>query len=324
MVTLPESRQMSCCPSKLRPRNDQWSVRFGVREGCLCLSLLLCGVGCRESPLGKLDLAALAAKGDVAKIKQAIQAGAKLDAVDAHGYTALSVAAFNGQKEAVSVLLDSGANPDAGFPPFRPLSLAAAQSNLEMVKLLIDRGAKAKYPKEEEQPIVFATAPEIIAHLVQFGADVNIQGGASKETALHRSAAVANPRAIQTLLASGANPKLADANGWTPLHVLCRIRNAELLPGARERIRDCLKLLLDAGADPNAIDNFQSTPLHQAARSPAFGIEELRLLVKAGGRKDLKNGMGRTPAMVAQFNGFSYDKARLDLLSGGSKAYLSK
>jgi ankyrin repeat protein len=92
--------------------------------------------------------------------------------------------------------------------------------------------------------------------------------------------------ALQSLLAE--QPGLLDArdtDGSTPLHCACWKGNL-----------DAARVLLDAGADVNAVnanDHWGTTPLHAAAH--ANQREIAALLLERGADRDARDGNGRTP-----------------------------
>ena len=75
--------------------------------------------------------------------------------------------------------------------------------------------------------------------------------------------------------------------GTTPLHVAA-------LRGDRNAVR----LLLDAGADSNAVGEGGCTPLHEALKHPHLQVA--RMLVAAGGQLDAKNRDGVSPREMAR------------------------
>ena len=75
--------------------------------------------------------------------------------------------------------------------------------------------------------------------------------------------------------------------GSTPLHVAA-------LRGDRNAVR----LLLDAGADSNAVGEGGCTPLHEALKHPHLQVA--RMLVAAGGQLDAKNRDGVSPREMAR------------------------
>ncbi len=84
---------------------------------------------------------------------------------------------------------------------------------------------------------------------------------------------------------------MADSEGDTPLHVYARRNDGW-----------AVRVLLQAGADPNAVGDMGETPLHIAARLGS--AETLAALLAAGARENVVSEFEQTPVQVAQ------DKAR--------------
>src|SRR5262249_55236984 len=87
-------------------------------------------------------------------------------------------------------------------------------------------------------------------------------------------------------LAKGANPRAADARGWTPLHY-----------AARHGLTRAIHRLLLAGAKPDAADREGKTPLHLAAGEDHFPA--VAALLAAGAAADRRDKLGETPLMHA-------------------------
>jgi len=68
-----------------------------------------------------------------------IQSGMKPDERDPHGYTALILAAYNGQAKTVDFLIQKGANPCAADP--KGNMMAAMFGRTDVVKMLLVNGA---------------------------------------------------------------------------------------------------------------------------------------------------------------------------------------
>ncbi|MFC1781686.1 ankyrin repeat domain-containing protein, partial [Planctomycetota bacterium] len=88
-----------------------------------------------EPPTNPLHEAAEA--GDIEQIKQLISEGAEIDLRDNRGNTPLYNAAANGRLEVAELLIENGADVNAGTP----LQAACESGNKELAELLIDKGA---------------------------------------------------------------------------------------------------------------------------------------------------------------------------------------
>ena len=93
-------------------------------------------------------------------------------------------------------------------------------------------------------------------------------------------------KSVQLLLDAGLNPMSLDDFGQTPLHYAVRHSN-----------KAALKLLLEAGADPNATDaEYGSTPLHLAA---ALKADDFILdLLTAGGNPQISRKNGENAVQI--------------------------
>ena len=88
---------------------------------------------------------------------------------------------------------------------------------------------------------------------------------------------------VEHLIKEGADPNTQDNNGWTPLHEVAQRNNIEIL-----------RLLLDAGANPNVPGGDENyTPLHDAVE--AGHVETIELLIERGADKKLRDKNGRIP-----------------------------
>lgn len=104
------------------------------------------------------------------------------------------------------------------------------------------------------------------------------------EGALLREVKSGNPDRVQALLNNGAKLSERDDNGDTALHMA--IENVEMM-----------KILLNAGAMPDASNYYGTTPLMWAAN---FGkTEAIKILLSAGANVNWKNHSGITPLMDA-------------------------
>ena len=183
----------------------------------------------------------------------------------------LAAAAASGDASRVAALVQAGANPNAhGDKGVTPLQFALLAENTDGMRALLAAGADPNLPG---------------------------LGGAS---VVHMAAIADDPKYLELLLESGANPDVRHAEtGATPL------------AGATGPRTDAqFRMLLDAGADPDAADRTGDTPLHAAARINA-GAHVLALLEK-GVNPEARNAQGKTfqPAFFRTEDALLTDEAR--------------
>jgi len=108
---------------------------------------------------------------------------------------------------------------------------------------------------------------------------------------------------VQTLLAAGADLTLTSDDGTTPLMVAAGLGRCTFNPnikrGARSRSgEEAVTMLLDAGADINAVNEADFTALHGAAFR---GLNEIiKILVDRGANLNARDYKGRTAFRIAE------------------------
>ncbi|MCH8165321.1 MAG: ankyrin repeat domain-containing protein [Planctomycetes bacterium] len=274
-----------------------------------------------------------ALSGDLAKVKQLIDAGADVDlrVRSLENYSAewsntpLHIAAVSGRAEMVGLLLSHGADVNArnehGATP-----LHRAIAHPEVVEMLIADGAEINAKDERGRTSLHWSArypvPATVAALLANGADVDAQDHCA-ETSLHRASLWGHTDMMAMLLSAGAQVNATADFDMTPLHFAARRADAEaikllLRSGADIHARDefgwtnlhdlamigrtgLARVLLAAGADADAVDHYGSTPLHEAAR---YGHDEVAaLLLESGSNVNARNNSGATPLHDAGFAG---------------------
>ncbi len=178
------------------------------------------------------DLFIAADTGDTAKAKQAISAGADVNAKNSEAFTALHKAAtWNdalkdgaqaGKFEIAKLLIQKNADINArDNRGYTPMHWAAEQPNLEFMRLLVENGAMVdSKDKFGSTPLHFAVstswhgASKVAAFLIENGARVDSKDN-SGGTPLHKSTMGPNPKAIKLLIQKGADVNEADKRGQT-------------------------------------------------------------------------------------------------------------
>jgi ankyrin repeat protein len=119
-----------------------------------------------------------ASRGDAEGLRRL--SGAALDAPDEKGLTALVLAIQNGHPECVELLLQMGANPNAG--PWTALHEAALMGDAASVRALLQRKADPNRREKQNQgtPVhvaCFQGHLDICRVLLRAGAQVNLRDG---------------------------------------------------------------------------------------------------------------------------------------------------
>jgi ankyrin repeat protein len=117
------------------------------------------------------------------------------------------------------------------------------------------------------------------------------------------SAAATSADILRTLLAAKADLRLTTVDGTTPLMVAAGLGRSTFDPNLKRGRRSpgaeqAVQVLLDAGADINAVNEADFTALHGAAFR---GLNEvLKILVDRGANINARDFRGRTPYRLAE------------------------
>ena len=166
-----------------------------------------------------LHLAAQA--GRVEAVRLLAGRGADLERANGYGRTPLVLAARErGGAAVIEALLDLGAKIDAADKSGdTALTLAAWRGTADVVSLLMKRNATVPISGEKGVQLlrraVSKTLPDLFARMAWMGADLTIEQGGL--TLLHAAAEGGSVPIVETLLSKGLDVNRRDANGWTPL-----------------------------------------------------------------------------------------------------------
>ncbi|MGW8368181.1 MAG: ankyrin repeat domain-containing protein, partial [Gammaproteobacteria bacterium] len=281
-----------------------------------------------DFPTGGFTAAMWAARnGDEATLRRLAESGADLTLTNGDGATASMVAIINDRFDLAARMLDMGAEANDGSLYYAVLMRDATTDWLakDGSRLRVD------YPNE-------LTALDLTRVLLEAGADPNkpfvgqmhsssmccdtVESG----TPFYRAAIAADVAALELLVAHGADiewtpenmedaPRGANGNvGKSPLTVAMNGGKGVGMAGGPGDIRegsdppfreqanrepvDAMRVLLEAGADPNRRTGNGSTLLHDAARSRK--VDVVRLLAASGAELDALNSDGLTALDIAE------------------------
>jgi ankyrin repeat protein len=183
----------------------------------------------------------------------------------------LLLAVQNAHFELAIALVDAGADPNdrrTGFTPLqtltwvrRPDSSDASEpapvgsgrlTSLQFVREIVKRGANVNLRLDKGAPKIPNTSSRV---------------GTEGATAFLLAADRSDVGLMRLLVELGADPLLPNFNNTTPLMMAAGLETTEPLEEAGEEPEaiEAVKLLLDLGADINAVDNNGDTAMHGAA-----------------------------------------------------------
>jgi ankyrin repeat protein len=179
-----------------------------LRGLCFALSLLLAAshAGAAAEDTGEA-LRRAASAGDLAKVKELLDAGADVNAANAYGGTALSFAVDRGHTAVVDLLLERGADVNAKdrFYGARPLDWAAGDGYADIVRALLAKGAQG------EAEALTAAAGAGHGAVVKVILDRGKLGPEALSDALLVATQAQKAEVVALLQAAGAKPPVAAA-----------------------------------------------------------------------------------------------------------------
>jgi len=225
-----------------------------------------------------------------------IAAGADVDDALPNGMTALILAAHSGQGEAASLLLQKGADSNAGGIGYTALHAAVLRGDLKLVRDLLSHGANPNAQITKGTP------------LRRNSQDFNLPATLIGATPYWLAAKFIEPEIMGALAAAGGDPETPIKDGTTPLMAAAGIkegngraeqdrRGVSLIDGGRlpeeNRIEETVSVALLQPINVNATNRTGDTALHAAAVMGYDGV--VKLLADKGANLNVKNNRGLTP-----------------------------
>lgn len=174
------------------------------------------------------------------------------------------------------------------------LLLYAQLGYAEHIKRLVQEGADPDWRREDGVTTLMIASltgrVQIMEALIDAGAAVDLQAPDGMTALLAATAFARTTRdigGIELLLAKGADPNLANAEGNDPL-----------MMSARHGLVEAAIALLKAGADPKRANRYGTTALMQAARGHL--VETVRVLIRAGADPTQRDERGLTAIKYAK------------------------
>ena len=172
-------------------------------------------------------LLAAAARGDTAEISRLVAVGSAVDVRDAYGRTPLHLATYGDKHDAMRVLVKAGANPNAlEHDRYDIVTIAAVANDLPTMKIALELGGSAANITSRYDGTALIAAShlghvDIVRELIRAGAPLdhvnNLGWTAVIESIVLGDGGPRHTATLKLLVDAGANVKLPDRNGVTPL-----------------------------------------------------------------------------------------------------------
>lgn len=269
-----------------------------------------------------------------------IKAGVDVKRRDADGNTALEYAIRFGSTEIAAILLNNGADPNGtsskvpplftavdppAFPGIDPPETISPARQVQLIRLLADHGGDVNRADKFGNTALFrARKPSVIKALLDAGADATHHDKAGDTVLTKTAYAECLPLLMNIWLDAAPDIKrdgskaLLYCSLWSRLDVVKRLIAMGADVNHRDRLsgrtvlldlvldrphQTAIRVLLDAGADPNIADSAGLTPLMAAAAKPDPELVEMLLDAGANPRARAIDGKQALDEMYVARNG---------------------
>ena len=168
-------------------------------------------------------------RGDLAKLRSLLAAKPALEVRDPQQRTPLHVATHARQHDAIRLLAAAGADLNAlEYQQYDPVTIAAVADDEDTLALLLQLGASAKNITSPYEGTALIAAAHlghagVVRQLIAAGAPLdhvnNLHWTSLIEAVVLGDGGARHTDIVRQLLAAGANPRLTDRSGHTPLQL---------------------------------------------------------------------------------------------------------
>jgi ankyrin repeat protein len=234
--------------------------------------------------------------GSLECVKLLLDGGASVDETAPDGASALVIAVHSDYRAVSNLLLDRGANPNLVGAGYTALHAAVLRGDADLVKNLLAHGARVDATLQHGTPTIRAGSGFVLPE--------NLTGA----TPLLLASKFLELEICRLLIARGANIRATLSDGTTAMMLAAGLLSQGPLFDRRGRITllrtadepaalQAVKLLVERGLDPNAVNERGETALHGAA---ARGYPQVvKLLVDRGANPAARTTAGRSALDLA-------------------------
>ena len=300
---------------------------------------------------GESPLHAAVRSGDLAKVMELTKDGKDIESFDGSGWTPLHIATTRDNMDILRYLLSQNPRLEICGKKMNkdtPLSYAAFNGQADAIKILLNSGADVHARNDcDYSPIMVAASErhaEAVSKLLSGGANPNDATG-FRGTALLLASGSGRWRlpTLRALIEGGADVKPKHLNGFTPILNIAKYGGEDemaylieqgceadspqfdgftpLATAIKQSKKECVKLLLDAGADRNRIIPGGFRPIHLAAKCPNWQIMQM-LLEKGDVQIDAQTHEKRKTALHLAYEAKNITIAKILMKYGGDATIL--
>jgi ankyrin repeat protein len=280
-------------------------------------------------------------QGNLAKVTDAVTAGADVNKKDPDNESPLFIAVKKNKKEIVEYLLSNGAKVDDinGALGSTALYQSCLDGTLDITKVLVDAGATINFKSPSgTSPFynaIFNKHLPVIEYLISKGVNVDEKIGKNEHTGLFKACEDGSLDIAKVLVDAGANINFKSKERYTPLFFAVQynrkpiveylvskgvkidekngqLEHTAMIKACEDGSLDIVKVLVDAGANINLKSKGEFSPLLYAVENKRKPIVEY--LVSKGVNIDEKNGhLGNTALIKAcEFGSLDIAKVLVD------------
>lgn len=299
-------------------------------------------VNFKETRRGQTALMWAAAEGNTEVVAELIERGADMHAKTKSGFTPFLFAVREGRIGAVQIMLKASASVNetwqggrtTGVNGISAMVLAVANAHYELASIMLDAGADPnataqgwtalhqitwvrKPGKGDNDPAPEGSGQmsslELVRKLAAKGANLNAKmtraGNPGRTymnmigaTPFMMAARTADAPLMRLLAELGADPKIPNVDGTTPLMAAAGVGTYSVGedPGSEKEVLEAVQAAVELGNDVNAVDSKGETAVHGAAYKQA--TSSVKYLMEKGAKIEIwnqKNKTGWTPLRIA-------------------------
>ncbi|KAB2621420.1 ankyrin-1 [Pyrus ussuriensis x Pyrus communis] len=290
---LDEGKDLAKTVADIKDANKRGALHFAAREGKteVCkylLEELKLDVDTKDED-GETALIHAARQGHTETAKYLLDSGANPGIASELGATALHHSAGLGDIELLRYLISKGADVNSQSDAGSPLIWAAGHGQQDAVKVLLEHNANPNAENDDNiTPLLSSVAAgslPCLELLIQAGAKVNISAGGA--TPLHIAADIGSPEILQLLLKGGGDPNITDEDGLKPIQVAAGRGNrsaVEILFPLTSKVESVPKWTVDGileymqsetSRQQEAVGNFKELNVSKDSASPKKDLPEV-------------------------------------------------